>query len=72
MSVCGIMMVRDEADIVEAGQAIDKLLFDNYYGLPLFQSPGVIAHSERVTGVTYMANQTGPIWNYWEWTAAAN
>lgn len=67
-----IMTMTEEADIVAAGQEVDKLLFDNYYGLPLFQSPGVIAHSERVSGVTYMANQTGPIWNYWEWTAAAN
>ncbi|MGF3053590.1 ABC transporter family substrate-binding protein [Microbacterium sp. YY-03] len=67
-----IMVQTDDAGIVEIGQKVDKLLFDNYYGLPLFQSPGVIAHSDRVSGVTYMANQTGPIWNYWEWTAAAN
>ena len=47
---------------------IDRLAFEDNYGLPLFQSPGLIAHTDRVSGVTYMANQTGPIWNFWEWT----
>ena len=46
---------------------IDRLAFEDNYGLPLFQSPGLIAHTDRVSGVTYMANQTGPIWNFWEW-----
>lgn len=66
-----IMTATDEDAIVKAHQDVDKLLFDNFYGLPLFQSPGVIAHTDRIAGVTYMANQTGPIWNYWEWTAQA-
>ena len=48
---------------------IDKLLFEDVYGLPLFQSPGVVAHTRPHPGVTFMANQTGPIWNFWEWTA---
>ena len=47
---------------------IDRLAFEDGYGLPLFQSPGLIAYSDRVSGVTYMPNQTGPIWNFWEWT----
>jgi len=47
---------------------IDRLTFEDGYGLPLFQSPGLIAHTDRVQGITYMANQTGPIWNFWEWT----
>lgn len=65
-----IQVMIDEGDLEEANMKVDKLIFDNYYGLPLFQSPGVTAHTDRVEGVTYMANQTGPVWNFWEWAAA--
>lgn len=64
-----IQGMTDPADIEDANIQVDKLIFDNYYGLPLFQSPGVEAHTDRVSGVTFMANQTGPIWNFWEWSA---
>jgi peptide/nickel transport system substrate-binding protein len=64
-----IQTMTDPADVEEANIKVDTLLFENYYGLPLFQSPGVEAHTDRVSGVTFMANQTGPIWNFWEWTA---
>ncbi|CAN5446460.1 ABC transporter family substrate-binding protein [soil metagenome] len=64
-----IQVMTDPADVEEANIQVDKLLFDNYYGLPIFQSPGVEAHTDRISGVTFMANQTGPIWNFWEWTA---
>jgi peptide/nickel transport system substrate-binding protein len=46
---------------------IDKMIWDSAYGLPLFQSVGVDAYSDRVTGVKYMPNQTGVWWNFWEW-----
>ena len=45
----------------------DTELFKDAYGLPLFQSPGVDAYADRLSGITYMGNQTGPIWNFWEW-----
>ncbi|HWI32567.1 MAG TPA: ABC transporter family substrate-binding protein [Microbacterium sp.] len=64
-----IQTMTDEADVEDARIKVDQLLFENYYGLPIFQSPGVEAHTDRVSGVTFMANQTGPIWNFWEWTA---
>ncbi|WP_375383850.1 ABC transporter family substrate-binding protein [uncultured Microbacterium sp.] len=64
-----IQTMTDPADVEAANIKVDKLLFDNYYGLPLFQSPGVEAHTDRISGVTFMANQTGPVWNFWEWTA---
>lgn len=60
--------VTNEDDLNKIKFEIDRLAFEDGYGLPLFQSPGLIAHSDRVQGVTYMANQTGPIWNFWEWT----
>ena len=49
---------------------IDKLIWDSFYGLPLFQSPGVDAYADTVTGVQYMPNQTGVWWNFWEWEIA--
>jgi peptide/nickel transport system substrate-binding protein len=46
---------------------IDKKIWDSAYGLPLFQSVGVDAYSDRITGVKFMPNQTGVWWNFWEW-----
>lgn len=63
-----IQTMTDPADVEEANIEVDERIFANYYGLPLFQSPGVEAHTDRVSGVTFMANLTGPIWNFWEWT----
>lgn len=46
----------------------DGYLFADAYGLPLFQSPGVDAVNDRVTGIErYMSNQNGVWWNVWEW-----
>lgn len=48
---------------------IDKHLFDDGFGLPLFQSVGVTAVADRVGGITaYNPNQNGVFWNVWEWT----
>lgn len=48
----------------------DTELFKDAYGLPLFQGPGLEAHTDRLQGVTFMGNQTGPLWNFWEWTVS--
>jgi peptide/nickel transport system substrate-binding protein len=47
---------------------IDKIAFSEGYGLPLFQAAGVWGVSNKVDGVVYMGNQTGPVWNNWEWS----
>ncbi|MBX3087054.1 MAG: ABC transporter family substrate-binding protein [Cryobacterium sp.] len=46
---------------------IDKLLWSDFYGVPLFVAPGVMAHSNSVTGVVYYPGQAGVGWNFWEW-----
>jgi peptide/nickel transport system substrate-binding protein len=46
---------------------IDTLLWQDFYGVPLFVAPGVMAHSNNVTGVVYYPGQAGVGWNYWEW-----
>ncbi len=51
---------------------IDTIAFQQGYGLPLFQLPGIYGVSNKVSGVQYMGNQTGPIWNNWEWTVQSS
>ena len=46
----------------------DGHLFADAYGLPFFQSPGVDAVNNRVTGIDgYNPGQSGVFWNVWEW-----
>lgn len=46
----------------------DGHLFADAYGLPFFQSPGVDAVNERITGLdTYNPGQSGVFWNVWDW-----
>ena len=49
---------------------IDALTFDAQFGLPMYITPGVIASGGNVAGVEYSPWQTGPIWNFWDWTMA--
>jgi peptide/nickel transport system substrate-binding protein len=61
--------ILDGKKITPILQEIDKQAFADAYGLPLFQLPGITGVTGRVTGVdTYFAGQTGPFWNFWEWT----
>jgi peptide/nickel transport system substrate-binding protein len=61
----------DPKKLVDLEKQIDKATFNDAYGLPLFQLPGVFGVSKRVDGVKFMGNQTGPFWNFWEWSVAA-
>ncbi len=63
-----IQVTTDPDVVTELTQEVDAELFADGYGLPLFQLPGINAHNERVDGTTYMGNQTGVVWNFWEWT----
>lgn len=47
---------------------IDALTAQDFYGLPLFQTPGLFATNGNVDGVTYFGGQTGMVWNAQEWT----
>ena len=48
---------------------IDTMTFKEGYGLPLFQLPGIWGvNSNKVDGVVFMGNQTGPVWNFWQWS----
>jgi len=60
----------DPGAVEDARIGLDRLLFDNAYGLPLFQDPGVQAASARLSGVTFMPGAIGPVWDFWRWTVA--
>lgn len=50
---------------------IDKLIWDDAYGLPLFQGVGLNAFSKKVSGIKYNPTQVGVWWNVWDWVAKA-
>ena len=69
--------IAKEIPVTLDTDAIDQLtieadteLFADAYGLPLFQGPGLEAHNDRVAGITFMGNQTGVFWNFWDWTVS--
>ena len=70
-------LMQELAVTVDSGEQLDiilqveNLIWADKFGLPLYISPGVQAIGPNVTGVEYNAWQTGPIWNYWEWTPAS-
>ncbi|KAA9110232.1 ABC transporter substrate-binding protein [Microbacterium rhizomatis] len=66
-----LQTMTDPQAVEAASIKVDALLFKNHYGLPLFQHPGIIAHSDRVAGVSFMAGPAGPLWNFWRWSVSA-
>jgi len=50
---------------------IDEQLWQDAYGVPLYQYPVVTAHSDRVTGVRNSALDPGVFWNIWDWQPSA-
>ena len=62
-----LIVTTDKGKQDELIKQIDQKIWASSYGLPLFQSVGVDAYSDRITGVKYMPNQTGVWWNFWEW-----
>lgn len=49
---------------------IDAFTAQDFYGLPLFQSPGLFASNGSVDGLEFFGNQTGVVWNAQKWTIA--
>lgn len=58
----------DEDRLAEIKVEIDAATAADFYGLPLFQSPGLFADNGSISGVTYFGGQTGIVWNAQEWT----
>ena len=51
---------------------VDALLWQQAYGVPLYQFPQVTAHSNRVDGVVNSPLDPGIVWNIWNWQPSAD
>ncbi|WP_201292601.1 ABC transporter family substrate-binding protein [Cellulomonas citrea] len=64
-----LIVTLDPAKQVDIEKQIDPFPFADAYGLPLFQSVGIDAVSDRVAGIdVYNPNQAGVWWNVWQWS----
>jgi len=62
----------DPAVVKQNALTIDKTLFDDGYGLTLYQFPEVTAFDKtKVTGVSDIAMAPTMFWDYWNWTATS-
>ncbi len=61
---------NDEAVHLEQIKKIEKLLWDELYGIPLFAHPGVIGHDASLENVRHNSTQTGVAWNAEQWVRA--
>lgn len=57
----------DEAELEKKKMRIDAITAEEFYGLPLFQTPGLFADNGTITGVEYFGGQTGIVWNAQDW-----
>ncbi|MGW9551566.1 ABC transporter family substrate-binding protein [Citricoccus zhacaiensis] len=51
----------------EQVKVIEKALWDNLFGIPLYAHPGIVAHSADIANVRNTATQTGAVWNAEQW-----
>lgn len=61
-------VTTDKDKLADIKVKIDAETAKDFYGLPLFQLPGVFADNGSVKGVDYFGGQTGIVWNAQEWT----
>ncbi|WP_223690945.1 ABC transporter family substrate-binding protein [Leifsonia poae] len=58
----------DTTDLQNIKFQLDKIAFQQAYGLPLFQLPGLFANTSKVKNIGYFGGQNGIFWNVWDWT----
>ncbi|MFC7400713.1 ABC transporter family substrate-binding protein [Citricoccus sp. GCM10030269] len=54
----------------EQTKKIEKLLWDELFGIPLYTHPGVVAHSADIANVRQTSTQSGAVWNAQQWLRA--
>jgi peptide/nickel transport system substrate-binding protein len=57
----------DDAEQNELLATLDKQLFTDAYGLPLYQQPALTAFRTSVTGIQRSPFAPGVFWNLWDW-----
>ena len=60
----------DESVHLEQTKVIEKLLWDNLFGIPVFAHPGLDASSSSVEGAQHNVTQQGILWNAEAWQKA--
>lgn len=58
----------DADDLHEIFLELDRIAFENKFGLPLFQNGAIIAHSDRISNLEFNGLSFGELRNFWEWT----
>jgi peptide/nickel transport system substrate-binding protein len=61
---------NDPAVHLEQVKIIEKLLWDNLYGIPVFAHPGVVGYDNTLENVRHNSTQTGVSWNAEQWVRA--
>jgi peptide/nickel transport system substrate-binding protein len=61
----------DEDEQFTQVQTIEKLLWDNLYGIPVFAHPGVSASDATISNVRRSATQNTVAWNAEQWVRAS-
>ena len=56
---------------IELQKQLDKIIWDNYYGVTVFQFPGVTAYNNKIEGVDPSILSPTIFWNIWDWSVAA-
>ncbi|QRQ79585.1 ABC transporter family substrate-binding protein [Glutamicibacter protophormiae] len=60
----------DPAVHAEQTKKIEKLLWDDLFGIPLFAHPGLSASGSDIQNVRHTATQNGIVWNAEQWVRA--
>jgi len=63
-----LQVTVDPAKQTDIQLQIEKLLWADAYGTMVFQFPGLLVSSDKVTGVKDNPLSPNYFWNYWEWT----
>lgn len=57
----------DAARQLEIKQEVDRILWNDFYGVTIFQFPAVTAYSDRVTNIDPSIIAPTIFWNAWDW-----
>lgn len=61
-----------EKDLDAKLQELDQKLFEIGIGLPMYQSPTLLVHNQRIQGLVADPTATTSTWGYWTWKVSAD
>ncbi len=66
-----LISTLDESVHLEQTKIIEKALWDELYGIPVFAHPGVVAYDSKIQNVRDTAAQSTVAWNAEQWVRAS-